>query len=423
MIKKILQDQFLKHNFIYFTGSMILGVINYAYHPVMSRLMTVEDFGETQAIISLSLLSGLFLGFYPSLVTNHVANNQDGEELNDFLAGVFTLVLPISIGIFLLVILFSGALQRFFYFSSPYPLFSLGVLYLFSVNASFRSSYLHGRKRFSTVSLASITQAGSRLFFAVVLVLLGWRVFGAITALVLAQICGLAYLYLRTRKSIKIKTVSVKHLPIVWGKLKPYLPYAGLLLIATMTITFFYSADVLFVKRFFPPAEAGLYSGIASIARVIFFLTAPIGGVLFPSIIMKNGHHENARLLIKSLLVVAVLGGAFWLIIWQASAFVIKTFIGVRYLDQALLLPLLGLLLLSVSLANILVMYYLALRQYFILYACLAGAVLTIILMLIRHQTLEQVIYNFLFGSLILVSGLLSRFAYHNLRRLAAKYV
>jgi len=83
MINKILQDKFLRHNFIFFCGSMIVAISNYLYHPILSRMMDIESFGEVQALIFLFLLFSMVIGVFRTIVVNIVANAQEIQEKYD----------------------------------------------------------------------------------------------------------------------------------------------------------------------------------------------------------------------------------------------------------------------------------------------------------------------------------------------------
>ena len=70
MIKKLIKDDFLKNNAIFFIGSMAVAVLNYLYHPILGRMMSVEDFGEVQSLISLFIQLSIFMGVFNIITVN-----------------------------------------------------------------------------------------------------------------------------------------------------------------------------------------------------------------------------------------------------------------------------------------------------------------------------------------------------------------
>ena len=77
------KSDLIRHNAIFFIGTMGIAVFNYLYYPVIGRLVTVPDFGEIQAVISLFMQLGIVLTAFGYVVTNIVSNasNRDANSL------------------------------------------------------------------------------------------------------------------------------------------------------------------------------------------------------------------------------------------------------------------------------------------------------------------------------------------------------
>ena len=88
------------------------------------------------------------------------------------------------------------------------------------------------------------------------------------------------------------------------------------------------------------------------------------------------------------------------------SEFIINILIGSRYTVLAPLLPGLSLLLAMVSLISLLFSYFLALRKPIIFSASLAGPAIIILLSLFYHNSPEQIVHNFLIGSVVVLAVL-----------------
>ena len=407
MFNKLFQDKFLRHNFIFFCGSILVAFFNYLYHPILSRMMDVESFGEVQALISLFLLFSMIIGVFRTIVINIVANAQEIKEKQELILMLQKVGLYIVSSFSLLIIILSSQLKLFFNFDSIYPFISLAVLLVLSLFFTFRSAILQALHRFVEVSIANIYLSAGRLIFAVLLVYIGWASFGAITAIVLSQFLALIYVYLKT--SNHLMTLAKAKVKIT-SQIKKELSYAFLVFSATLCITFLYSADVIIIKHYFPADQAGFYSGIATIARIIFFITASVAGVLISHIKIENPDKENKKTLKKSLFLVGGLGGVALLIFLVFPDIVIKVLIGQRYLEYANLLPRLSLLLFLVSVINVFFFYYLALRKYFLALIAILSPLSVIILSYFGHDSLLQIINNFLLVSVFILIALLFRF-------------
>jgi len=414
LIKKYFtEDKFIKHHFTMFSGFIVVSIFNYLYHPVLSRMMTVEDFGEAQALISMFLQSIIITGFFSWVVVNITANQEEEESKTEIISELRKVSIYISLVFFILIVVFSQQLKNFFHFDSYYPFLSLALLLIFNVLYNFRNSFLRGIHNFKSVVVGSVVMAAGRLFFAVLLVYIGWRSFGAITGLVIAQILALGYVFYKTKERLNFANdLKIRFTP----RLKKEIKYGILFLITSLTVTFLYTADVLIVKHFFPPEEAGLYSGISTIARIIFYLTATTSGVLLPYIKFTNSRKQNRKLFLKAFIINIILGGGSLLIFWLFPELVIKILIGTKFLSVALILPHLGLLLVIVSVINLIFFYYLALRQFFISIIAILGIVLTLVLSYLNHSSLTEIINNFILGAGLILVLLLLRFLYYSLK-------
>ena len=412
-INLLRQDNFLKNNLVFFLGSMGVAFLNYLYHPILGRMMKVEDFGEVQSLLSLSAQAGIILGIFGTISVNIVTNSEGDKQKLTILARLYRVAFWLNVAISLIMVVLSVQLKHFFNFDSFLPFVILAVSLLISNPFTFLRSYLQGKKEFKAVSWSGIIISAGRLFFAVLLIYLGFAVLGAFAAIVISNLLALGFVYLKTKKRFRLKKSAEKEEPgAVWRELK----YGILIFFATGFVTFLYTTDVLVVKHYFSPEEAGFYSGISTIARIIFFVTGSVAGVMLPSIKLKNSFQENSQILKKALLLVLLIGGGVFLTFVLFSATITNLLIGSRYVVDAHLLPRLGLLSFLVSIINLMFIYFLALRKYFLIPVTLLGLSVVSLSFLFFHASLIQVINSFLLGSFLALFLIIAYYAKHHLK-------
>ncbi|MCK5475309.1 MAG: oligosaccharide flippase family protein [Candidatus Pacebacteria bacterium] len=402
-LKLLSQDKFLKNNFIFFCGSLIVAVLNYLYHPILGRMMSVEEFGEVQTLISLFMQLAIIIGIFKIIVVNIVSNQETKEDNKETILMLYKFALGITIALGSLIIICSPFLKSFFHFNSFYPFISLAVILMLGFLMTFREAVLQGVHDFKTLSIGQIIHSSGRLIFAVVLVYAGLSSFGAISAIIIAQIITLSYIAPKVKKSFDFDNWNIK---IDWQKIKKELKFGSLILTTSLCVTFLFTADVMIVKHYFPSDTAGLYSGIAVIARIIFFVTGSVVGVLLPSIKLKNENGNNSKILKKSLFLFFSIGGTTLAFFSLFPEFIINIMIGDRYLVYANLLPRLSLLLFLTSIINLLFYYLLALRNYTIAPIAIIGVFTAISASFLNHNAPVDIINNFLLGATI-ITGLL----------------
>ena len=407
-LNSVAKDKFLRNNLIFFCGSLVVAVFNYLYHPVLGRMMSVEEFGEVQTLISLFTQLAIIVGIFRIIVINIVSNQKTKEDSRETILMLYKLALVITVALASLVILCSPYLKSFFHFNSFYPFISLAVILILGFLMTFHEAILHGTHNFKTLSIGQIILSSGRLIFAATLVYAGFSSFGAISGIIIAQFITLLYIVPKAKKFFDFRGWNIR---INWQKMKKELKFGSLILIVSLCVTFLYTADIMIVKHYFPGETAGLYGGIAIIARIIFFVTGSIVGVLLPSIKLKDDNGNNRKILSRSLFLFFGVGGTTLVFFSLFPEFVINILLGDRYLVYAHLLPRLSLLLFLASVINLLFSYLLVLRIYSIAAISILGVSATIAASFFRHDTLVHIINNFLLGVIIILGLLIMLFA------------
>lgn len=402
MAKKYWSNVFWRNNAIFLAGSLFVAFLNYLYYPVLGRLMDVSNFGEIQALLSIFNLLGMALAAFQIVIVNISANNKKASA--DIVRQFEYLALAFMTAVAVLFAVFSLKLQEFFNFSSYLPFVVLGIVLIFSVPVTFRQAFVQGKKNFTAVSIGGSIGALGKLLFSVVFVLAGFQTLGAIAGILIAHVLMLIYVSHIAKRMGLASAIKRK---IVWpdfGLLKPEIRYLLSVMVVFVIVTLMYTGDILVVKRYFAPDEAGLYAGISAIAKIIFFATASFAGVLLASVGQAYASKHNKAISRRSLMLVSVVGGAALLLFALFPKLIITFMIGGRYAEYAYLLPPLSLVIFLMAIVNLCFYYFLALRQYVIVPIAVIGGFVTLSLTLLRHDTLELVINNFLAGGITVLS-------------------
>lgn len=397
-IRKLKQDDFLKHNFILFCGSMVVAVFNYLYHPILGRMLSVEEFGEVQALISLFLQFTIIAGVFRIMIINIVSNSSD-EEAQESVSALYKVAIYLILSISLAIIALSPFLKNFFQFHSAYPFVILGVILFSGIPITFGEATLQGKHRFKEISISQSIASVGKLLFAIIFVAWGWSTSGAVFGIIVAQIFSILYLAGKTKDILKIEHKNIQ----ISEKIKKNFKYALLVLIVSLTTSFLFSFDVLVVKHYFSSEIAGLYGGVSIIARIVYFVTASIVGVMLPSIKVKDLSGNNAKVLRRSMLLIVFIGGFALIFFTLFPELVIKSMLGERYLVYAGLLPLLSVTLFLVSIINLLLSYFLAIRNFKAANFSIIGIVMIVALSLLHHDSLLAVVQNSFMTSLTVI--------------------
>jgi O-antigen/teichoic acid export membrane protein len=398
---RLTKSTFIRHNAVFFFGSLGVGALNYLYYPILGRLLTPSSFGEVQTLFSLFAQITIFLNVLALLTVNIITNYDDSTRAQRIILELEKLAMIMSFGLLAVTAFCSVLLQHFFKFDSAAPFTILVLAAIVSVLFIFRNAFLRGKQKFGLVAFTTIVGSAGDLIFSVVLVLLHTYTTGAIAGLVLGQAAALclAASYAHRHGFVEHVRGTLLRLPDI-QLILPELRYASLVLTGSLVITLMYSIDIIVAKHFFDARTAGLYAGISTVARIIFFVTASIAQVLMPAIKLQHSARQNRLTLAKSFALLLGIGGTVWIVFALAPRFIIRVLMGGSYLAYSDLLPRLGLALLFISMLNLFVIYHIALRRYGTAFVAIGGFAVTLGLVYLHHNDLQAVVTNLLYGSL-----------------------
>lgn len=402
LLQRLRHSTFLRHNLIFFIGSVGVGVLNYLYYPILGRLMEPAAFGEVQALVSLFLQFTIFLNVLSMVTVNVVTNYSNRGKLNQVVYELEKIASWLAVGILLLSVIFGNFLKELLQFESVAPFGALALALAVSVPLTFRSAYIRGERKFGAASTAMAVGAAAKIVCSVALVAFGLGTVGAILGIVAAQIIALIYATVWAARVGFRKPEYAKYLrkPKMQAIL-PELRYAAAVLGGSLAITLLMSIDILIVKHYFDARTAGLYAGVATVARIIFFFTASISQVLMPSVKLSNTAAQNRALLLKSLVMLVGVGGSVLLVCVAFPQFITRTLMGNEYTEFVDLLPLLALTMFIISLLNLLLSYLLAMRRKMVAFIGIMGFVVTFAALIVHHDSLRAVVGTVLMGSVI----------------------
>lgn len=295
---------------VFFVGSLFVAFLNYLYYPVLGRLLSREDFGDTQMLVSLFLQATIVLNVLGLVVVNIVVNQRDDRRASALIRELEKAALLFGAGAVVITAVLSGVLKDVFKFSGSLEFILLALVFFVSIPLLFRTAFLRGKQRFIPVSISGALAAFCKLIFSVGLVVIGAATNGAIGGILAAQFVAFAYTARQAwRRGYRPDRASRR---INWAAIRPQLRFAGFAALISLAIMVLFSIDAVLVKYLFSPEIAGAYAGISTVARIIYFLTTSIAIVLLSSLSDDTSPHEAQSLLKRSLLLTGGIGGDDW---------------------------------------------------------------------------------------------------------------
>jgi teichuronic acid exporter len=404
-----LQNDFLRHNAVFFVGSLVVAVVNYLYHPIMSRMMSVSDFGEVQVLFSIFTQLSLITVVAHTILLNLYTNRH--TDLSESVVSVVQLTLCASYTLAFVLAVASPLLVRTLSLSSPLPLLFVSLAIVLTTHGVFGRAPMQAAKQFVATSLANTISAVMKLVASVLLVLVGYGAGGAMLGLCVA---ALATAYYVRGASIHTYTMPTFSLPSLNATLNKELRFAGIVLFGIGIVTFFTTADIVFAKYLFTSEAAGHYAGISVIAKMIYFATASIAGVLLTHVTLAHSRQESSRVLLHALGITLLLGACALFVFTLFPTLVVSLLLGRAYTDMTPFLPILGVGVLFTSLLNIGVNYGIALRRKSVIIFGLCGVGATLLFVAVLPHTPLGLSLSFAGGALVALVLMLALYVVHD---------
>ena len=385
-----------------FIGSGLFNLFGLLYHFFMLRMLPPIDYGHLNALITLFMIISVPASTVQTTVTKFVSTFQAKNQLDrvkNLLHHLLLLMSIIGFSLFLLISLGSSFISSFLQISSYGLILLLGASLFFAIVIPVPWGGLQGLQKFGFLALNLILNGGSKCVLGIVFVSLGLGVSGALTAVVISYFFTtvLSHFILKMSLSQENKEADPESNPIEkdqhdFSRVYYYSLPVGLTLFCFMALI---NIDLILVKHFFLPIEAGYYSIAQMVGKIIFIFSFPIVMVMFPKIASLNMEDQEKKarsILGHSLTTGAFLCGGATLISLLFPSLIIQFLSGEVYLECV---PLIGLFSINMSLYSlslILLYYQLSIDQRGFLYPLVLCTLIQGGLIILFHKSLAQVL-------------------------------
>jgi O-antigen/teichoic acid export membrane protein len=252
-------------------GSGLVSVINLIYNIVIARALGATGFGHAVSVYTLlMLLSAVTLSFQ-FVCSKFVAKNTSLAAK----AAVYSVLHRRSWQVGAIVgttlALASPAISRYFNLPDPWLIVLLAIGTTFYIPLGVRRGLLQGMYDFRRLSANFIFEVVVKLGATIALLALGIGVQGVVAAVSASVVAA----YLSAGPGHQLNVVPQPGLPVSFFEgLQAIVFFVGQVIINNV--------DILLVKHFYPPAEAGLYAAVAVVGRVVYMASWSVVSSMFP---------------------------------------------------------------------------------------------------------------------------------------------
>ena len=378
----------IKPEHVFIISSLVVNGGNYLYNLLLGRVLGPTKFADAAILITLFLALS-FVAMTVQIATTKFSVSFSGSQKQAFLRRAYRFSYTLGAFIGIVLVLFSGKLQAFFNTQSAITFVILGLAIPIYFAMSCKRGVLQGMDNLIALSVSYQIEMWTRFLitFALILFFNLSADVAVASSILIAVFCG----YLPYKKYVHTFASKVK---LNTSNRKKVLSFFLITLCYECTLIMCNNSDIILVKHYFEPLEAGYYSSLALIGRVVYFITWMLVMLLLPKVIKANKHNENTLVIFKKYLsYIGFLAVTITVLCHVFPEQIITVLFGKQFLDIAPLLSSYALATSLFAIANVFAYYFLCLEKYLPIFFALLMGIGQIVFIIWFHETLQEVVY------------------------------
>ena len=273
---------------LFFAVSGFTALINYIFYPVISRFVSVAEYGEIQFLVS--SFNQLAVGFVVlnviAIVLAYKSKSSAAKDAQinslNYVAGFFAFTLSV-VGCAVLLAN-SESLQL----TSPVAIVALGVSLLLNVPLTITIGHLQGIGRFVAAGMVGLVAAVAKLVFSTVLVALSFGAEGALIGIVIGMLVAIISGKIALAKTKETKEKTSQKFQDHLSRLRHVKNLAIVGLVSIGLITLLSTLDLIISRIILSPQDAGKYAAVATLAKILLAIGSPLMWLALPLAAGKN---------------------------------------------------------------------------------------------------------------------------------------
>lgn len=264
---------------------IIANIIGYVFHAVVSRRLGPPLYAEYSILYGLMIALSRPLWTLSSAITRvAVSGRAAGHEFDQVQGFSLRVGVITSIIIGACVIALSPVLRGFLKVNSLLSFIFIGAtLSIWSLCGVLRGLFA-SVELFSIISYTSIVELLVRAVAGIALVIMGFKITGALSGSLLGAMVLLSYLWQNKDRVQKLYEERLGGRKV----LDKFRWIIAKVFFISIPVAFFFELDLLLIKRAFPAEEAGIYAASALMGKSLLMFSALAAAAIYPRLIEQR---------------------------------------------------------------------------------------------------------------------------------------
>lgn len=379
---------FIRDNGVLLLATIAVTPLSLFFSIITARVLGPAQYGILAVMIAIQQVLAQTVGSFSLVTAKYVSAYRATDNqpaIAAFLRSIVRLMIQVGVVSVLVLSVASPFIRSFLHLTSATTVVLVGLLFAGTLGVEVTRGLLQGLHAFGRLALNQIAEAAVRLALGVAILAAGLAINGAIVAYLLGVVAAIAL----TVPLFRVMTREPGPRP----PLGPIIAFSRMVIVVGACNIALTNADLILVKHYFPPTDAGIYAAVAAFGRLLYIASVVVWTTMFPKIVAINAVKGNsARLLLMNIGVLLFFAADAVTILALFGEPLLRGLYGGAYAPGAGLLGLYGLSVLLALPVNSINFYLMARSRTQFVPIYIAGVCLQIGLIVVFHGSLRQVI-------------------------------
>lgn len=331
-ISKLFGNEFIQGGIVVTGASMIVNIINYLFQSAVAHSLGPSGLGEIAALFSYTSIASVPMVVLSMLVIQKIGAAQENKmskaiQIEQFFIYQLKRLFPFMIIAFIVI----PFIPRLTNLSLTTSVFMIPFVLLTLISLLY-SALLQSVKLFVTFSVISIVGVLVKLlgvlttpFFTIKL--LGIYIFLLLSLLITFLLSRYYFIKKLHFAPLKYNVFEKKVRTIILSQ--EFL----ITLFSLLAITAFNNIDIIFVKKFFSYADAGLYASWSLFAKIILYILTPLISVSFVFFSNRQEKKNQQKTMAGFIALMLIVAFSSYVVYSSAGHIIIPLLFGSRFLS------------------------------------------------------------------------------------------
>lgn len=337
-VSRVERNSIFHNSIVVLIAGFLAGALGYLFHAIMSRNLSISQYGELQSLISLLTIFTVLTNVFSYVGVKYAAVLARDDDVNSgwqLLKALRQRVRQMSGYLIFVYVLVSPILRFYLDYQDMLGLAMVGIAGVIIFLTISDLGVLTGWECFSQISKVSIVGATVKLMAGVALVLISPTASIVIASCLLANITiwGMLRWFSKRRfrggmHSMKIGQWKAKYFSGINMRMNNVMIIAYSILIALIS-----SVDILVIRHLLPRDVVGYYGALSVLGKIILWGNLAIITVVLPSAVAKGYDRESVsrRVLVGAYSLIIGLSVAIIVVYYLFPSYVVHIFLGDKY--------------------------------------------------------------------------------------------